>query len=218
MSLSVLISMPVAASSNTNVHIDDSKLTRKESVEQFLRENPQYVDKIMTILEEKDALNSDGTIKENLGISESERTAKAFTGYEYEFAGAREYYSSHKETTAGDFDNKSSTSMTANISQTVTYGVELQADVTIQSKVALESAFEIQSGVNFGYKVTYAASQMLGVTIVVPPNTRTVIKVYPIEICYTFREQYYVLGVPIGSSNLVGVFKPVGAKWTAYEV
>lgn len=93
------------------------------------------------------------------------------------------------------------------------YGVELQTGVTINSKASLESAFEMQTGFNFQHKETYAASQSIGATIVLPPHTRTVLKVYPIEMCYAFREQYYVLGIPVGSSNLVGGFSPVGAKY-----
>lgn len=100
----------------------------------------------------------------------------------------------------------------------MTYGVELQTGVTINSKASLESAFEMQTGFNFQHKETYAASQSIGATIVLPPHTRTVLKVYPIEMCYAFREQYYVLGIPVGSSNLVGGFSPVGAKWTLNEM
>lgn len=69
-------------------NIDDSHLSRKESVIRFMDQHPEYKDEIIKILKDNKALNADGSIKDDLGISNtanSHSIASLYTGYKYTF-------------------------------------------------------------------------------------------------------------------------------------
>lgn len=198
------------------------QLSEKDSILKFLKENPQHKQEVMKILEEKGALNPDKSIKDDLGRSERAFTADTSaasatfigTGYEYTFAGTWDWDQTDYQTTVWVATNQSyTTPLEATINESYTKSVEIQAGVTVGYKEGLEKVFEVSAGVNLSYKQTTAASTQYGMKATLQPRTEAKIKANAIVRCYSFREQYYVLGVPVGNSQLIGVFKPIAPHW-----
>jgi hypothetical protein len=77
----------------------------------------------------------------------------------------------------------------------------------------LEEVYEVNAGAKFAYTYTESATTQLGSQVSVPANTTGILEASAIKDCYGFMEQYYLLGVPVGDDNVVGVFKPTGVHW-----
>lgn len=205
-------------------HIDDISLSRKESVVEFIKKNPECKDEVMKILKDKGALNADGSIKDDLGISNTLNSEVGpnsvpilYTGYYYTLAGTLDADFYPKEILA-KYTNNTNSPKNFSVSQTYTTTTSLSYEVSIGSKAKLEEVYEISAGVKFAYTYTESASTQYGTQVSVPAYTTGVLEASAIKKCYSFREQYYLLGVEVGNYNLVGVFKPTGVHWYYKEI
>jgi hypothetical protein len=228
----VLPSMKVSAAENyitdsiikkTVVQTDDTNLSRKESVIEFMNKHPEYKDEVMKILSDKGALNSDGSVKNDLGISNNNMLSQSqfvttdsyspiYTGYEYEFAGSGPADFYPKEIVA-KYTNNTSKDKQFSVVQTYTVSTSTYSENSIGAKVSLDKIYEINAGVKSSYTYTQSAATQYGTNVSVPAYTTGVLEASAIKQCYSFFEQYYVLGVAVGNRNTIGVFKPTGIHW-----
>lgn len=229
----VLPSMNVLAAENYDlnknnmieVQTDDTMLSRKESVIKFMDTHPEYKDEVMKILHDKGALNSDGSIKDNLEASNDKVSKFAninsvpvlYTGYDYTFAGTGSADFYPKEVIA-KYTNYANSPKNFSVVQTYSVSTSFYSDVTIGAKAKLNEIYEINAGVKFSYTYTQSASTQYGTQVSVPAYTTGILEASAIKQCYSFYEQYYVLGVAVGNRNIIGVFKPTGIHWYYKEV
>lgn len=182
-------------------------------------EHPQYENEVMEILKNKGALNLDGSIKDNLGINKlklnSLQTAPVlYTGYVYTFAGSGPATEgSAPKVVVAKFSNNSNKSQNFSLTQTYTATTSIYSEGSIGAKGKLDDAFEINANVSLGYTYTQSASTQYGTNLTIPAKTMGTISARAILQCYSYFEQYYVLGVAVGNKNTIGVFKPTGIHW-----
>lgn len=196
-------------------NIDDSHLSRKESVIRFMNQHPEYKDEIIKILKDNKALNADGSIKDDLGISNtanSHSIASLYTGYKYTFGNIVTIDSFPQETVA-KYTNYTYSPKNFSVSQSYTVSTSFYEEASIGSKAKLEEVYEVNAGAKFSYTYTESATTQLGSQVSVPANTTGILKASPIKDCYGFMEQYYLFGAPVGDDKVVGVFKPTGVHW-----
>lgn len=200
----------------TEEKTDDTNLSRKESVIEFMKQNPEYKDEVMKILNDKGALNADGSIKENLGISNTltanRSVSPLYTGYDYIFEGCGPADFYPKEVVA-KYTNKTSKPKNFSVTQNYSVSTSYYNESSIGAKAKLDEIYEINAGVTTSYTYTDSASTQYGTEVSVPAYTTGVLKASAIKQCYSFHEQYYLLGVAVGDSHVVGIFKPTGVHW-----
>ncbi|MDU6265557.1 MAG: hypothetical protein E6600_13750 [Anaerocolumna aminovalerica] len=195
---------------------DDANLSRKESVIKFMNQHPEYKDEVMKILNDKGALNADGSIKDDLGISNTPSIYPAsllYNGYLYTLEGHGPSYIDYPKEIIAKYTNNTSSSKNFSVSQSYTATTTFSYENSIGSKAKLEEVYEISSGVKLGYTYTESATTQYGTQVSVPAYTTGTLKASPLKDCYAFHEQYYVLGVAVGNTKVVGVFKPTGVHW-----
>lgn len=192
----------------------DEPLSKQESIKKFIKDHPEYKQEVMNILRDKGALNSDNTIKEDLGqMATSSKAATIYTGYMYTLAGTMNVDEFYLKTLVAGLSNSSYQAIPFTLNQSYTTTVMVSSTFNIGSSVELEKVFKLQAGVSFTYSLTQAASTVYGMNPIVPARTYARISANPYSTCYSYHEQYYVLGVPVGDQKTLGVFKPTGVHW-----
>ncbi len=210
------------------IQIDDTNLSRKESVIQFMDNHPEYKEQVMDVLKEKGALNVDGSIKDDLGMSNNmiakdisitpyDHNNPIYTGYDYTYVNSGSVDIYPKETLAM-YTNTTSSPKNFSVNQTFTVTTSTYTDISIGSKAKLDEVYEINAGVKMGYTLTQSASTQYGTQVTVPAFHTGILEASALKQCYVYREQYYILGIEIGSPTLIGVFKPTGVHWYYSEV
>ena len=201
--------------------MDDSYLTRKSSVIQFMKTHPEYKQEVMEILKNNGALNKDGSIKEDLGVSKKQKKSTVttftqmpapsalYTGYYY-YGGSVVDLDCFPTETIAKYTNTSNYERNFQCSQTYTVSTTFYQEATIGSKSKLTEVYEANAGVKISYSITQSASTQYGTTISVPARTTAIIEASPIKQCYGYMQQYFILGQPIGDAEVVGVYKPTG--------
>ncbi len=223
---SVLAATTVTQPATINVQDikeDDSLLSRKESVIKFMNEHPEYKNDVLEILKNKDALNSDGSIKEDFGISENTSikslsattpsVSPLFTGYNYTLQGYGPAAINYPKEYVGAFTNYSNKPQVFSVNQKFSATTTMSTSATIGSKAGLEEVYEVNANVTLDYVLTLDASREYASTLTIPGRTTGTLYASPLKTCYAYFEQYYVLGVAVGDHNTIGIFKPVAAHW-----
>ncbi|WP_313559261.1 hypothetical protein [Ruminiclostridium cellobioparum] len=195
----------------------------EQSIDEIIKVRPDLKEKIYTVLKEKNLLNKDGSIKKDVQIQSDnistgvQSAAFLGTGTEYEYSGRYPNNGSMladwTKQTVWQGVNKTSQAQSFTVSNSYTQGCTISAEVSINSTAALSEALSVSAGCKLTYSITQAATQQYGATIVVPANSTRTITGKAFVICYSYYQNYYVLGALI-SRDLVGVFVPTGVQWT----